>query len=64
VNTVLEMQPRMSGGGGAGASDDTVYELAAMMLQHIVINLDIDDAKREIFEVAYLSLANIESSNI
>jgi len=53
VATVLDMQPRMAGGGGAKSSDDIVYELAATMLTQIGDKLDIEEAKKEIFQVLF-----------
>jgi dynein heavy chain len=50
VTTVLDMQPRMSGGGTGKSSDEIVYELAAHILQQVVDKLDIDEAKSDMFE--------------
>lgn len=56
LSTILEMQPRMVGGEGAQSNDDIVYELAATMLTQITDKLDIDEAKKDIFQVWSCSL--------
>lgn len=51
VNTILEMQPRMSSGGGGKSNDDIVYEQAEAVLGKIIDKLDTEEANSEMFEV-------------
>jgi len=51
VLTVLDMQPRQTGGGTGKSSDTIVYEMAAEILDQVVDKLDIDEARPDMFEV-------------
>ncbi|KAH3860157.1 hypothetical protein DPMN_023048 [Dreissena polymorpha] len=50
INTILDVQPRMSGGSSGKSNDDIVYELAESILGKLMDKLDIDLANREMFE--------------
>ncbi|XP_019622649.1 PREDICTED: dynein heavy chain 6, axonemal-like [Branchiostoma belcheri] len=50
VSTVLEVQPRSTGGGGGKSDDDTVYELAETILGKLMDNLDVENADASMFE--------------
>ena len=50
VTTILDVQPRVSGGSGAKSNDDIAYELCESILEKIKDKLDLDDAKPELFE--------------
>ena len=51
INTILDMQPRMSSGGSGKSNDDIVYEVAESILEKLMDKLDLDNAKQEMFEV-------------
>ena len=52
VNTILEVQPRISSGGGGKTSDEIVDELADAILQKVnVYHLDIDKADASTFKL-------------
>ena len=50
--TILEMQPRQTGGGTGKSSDTIVYEMAAGILERVIDKLDIDEARADMFEVS------------
>jgi len=52
VLTILDMQPRQTGGGTGKSSDTIVYEMASGILERVVDKLDIDEAKADMFEVS------------
>lgn len=52
VLTILDMQPRVSGGGSGKSSDDIVFEMAARTLDQLLDKLDIEEAKPDMFEVS------------
>jgi len=52
VLTILDMQPRQTGGGTGKSSDTIVYEMAAGILEKVIDKLDIDEAKADMFEVS------------
>ena len=54
VNTILNVQPRMSGGGGGKSNDEIVYELADSILAKLASVLDLDQARADMFEVTSL----------
>lgn len=49
--TILDMQPRVTGGGSGKSSDDIVYELAARILDQVVDKLDMEEARADMLEV-------------
>ena len=51
INTILEVQPRLSSSGGGKSSDEIVYELAESILSKLPEKLDIDKSLPELFEV-------------
>jgi dynein heavy chain len=51
VGTILELQPRSSGGGGGSSDDEKVMAMAESILEKIEITLDIEEGKRELFEL-------------
>jgi len=53
VLTILDMQPRQTGGGTGKSSDMIVYEMAADILDKVVDKLDTDDARPDMFEVSH-----------
>ncbi|XP_063073303.1 dynein axonemal heavy chain 6 [Engraulis encrasicolus] len=50
INTILEVQPRSSAGGGGKSTDEIVNELAESILAKIPVRLDMDDAAESLFE--------------
>ena len=52
MNTILDMQPRMSGSSGGKSSDDIVYELAQSIMDRLPDKLDMDEAKQDMFDVS------------
>lgn len=51
VTTILEVQPRMSGGGGGKSSDEIVNELAESILEKFKFVLDMDKAEQSMFKL-------------
>ena len=51
--TILDMQPRQTGGGTGKSSDTIVYEMAAGILEKVIDKLDMDEAKEDMFDVPY-----------
>ena len=51
IGVILEIQPRLGGGGGGKSNDEIVYELADSIMGKLTEKLDIDDAKQHLFEV-------------
>ena len=51
VNTILDLQPRASGGSGGTSTDDTVNEMALAILAKIDVLLDIEEGKASLFEL-------------
>ena len=50
ISTILEVQPRIGGGGGGKTNDEIVYELAENIVARLPDMLDIDLANQAIFE--------------
>ncbi|XP_074661680.1 dynein axonemal heavy chain 6-like [Tubulanus polymorphus] len=50
INTILEVQPRMSSGTSGKSNDDIVYELADSILEKLMDKLDLEEANQEMFE--------------
>ncbi|XP_075260085.1 dynein axonemal heavy chain 6-like isoform X4 [Convolutriloba macropyga] len=50
VSTILNVQPRMSGGGGGKSNDEIVYELADNILGKLTSVLDLEQARADMFE--------------
>lgn len=50
ITTILDVQPRVSSGGGGKSNDEIAYELADSILSKLPDKLDIDTAKPELFE--------------
>lgn len=50
INTILEVQPRLTSSGGGKTSDEIVYELAESILSKVPEKLDIDKSLPELFE--------------
>lgn len=50
INTVLDVQPRLSSGGAGKSNDDIVYELAESILEKLMDKLDIEEANQEMFQ--------------
>ncbi|XP_070535810.1 dynein axonemal heavy chain 6-like isoform X2 [Ptychodera flava] len=48
--TILDVQPRMAGGGSGKTSDEIVFELADSILEKLPDKLDIEEANREMFK--------------
>jgi len=57
VLTILDMQPKQTGGGSGKSNDVIVYEMATGILDKVIDKLDIDEAKPEMFEVSGKILA-------
>ena len=57
VTTVLDVQPRVGGGGGAKSNDDIVYELAESILGKLMEKMDLDDARQDMFEVSVFRMS-------
>ena len=51
IKTILDVQPRMSSGGGAKSNDEIVFELADSILGKVMEKLDLENAKADMFEV-------------
>ncbi|CBY22454.1 unnamed protein product [Oikopleura dioica] len=51
VGTILDLQPRSSGGGGGSSDDEKVMAMAESILEKIEVTLDIEEGKRELFEL-------------
>ena len=52
INTILEVQPRMSSGKGGKTSDEMVQELAESILQKLdVFKLDLEQAEKSMFKL-------------
>ncbi len=50
VNTIIDIQPRISSAGAVKSNDEIVYELAEAILAKIPEKLDIEKAPRSLFE--------------
>ncbi|XP_041935143.1 dynein heavy chain 6, axonemal [Alosa sapidissima] len=50
INTILEVQPRSSAGGGGKSTDEIVHELAESILAKIPVGLDMEEAENSLFE--------------
>ena len=50
VNTIIDIQPRVSSGGAGKPNDEIVYELAEAILAKLPEKLDIEKAPRSLFE--------------
>ena len=50
VGAILDVQPRLGGGGGGKSNDDIAYELAENILGKLMDKFDLDDALKEMFE--------------
>ena len=50
IFTILDVQPRISSGGGGKSNDEIVYELADSILGKLMDKLDIELANQEMFE--------------
>ena len=50
MNTILDVQPRLSSGGTGKSNDEIVYELAETILGKLMDKLDIELANQEMFE--------------
>ncbi|CAF3110570.1 unnamed protein product [Rotaria sp. Silwood2] len=50
VNTIIDIQPRVSSGGAGKSNDEIVYELAEAILAKLPEKLDIEKAPRSLFE--------------
>ncbi|PVD36438.1 hypothetical protein C0Q70_03422 [Pomacea canaliculata] len=50
VTTILEVQPRQSGGGTGKSNDEIVFELAENILGKLVNKIDIEEASKDMFE--------------
>ena len=50
VNTIIDIQPRVSSGGAGKSNDEIVYELAEATLAKLPEKLDIEKAPRSLFE--------------
>ena len=50
VNTILDVQPRLSSGGSGKSNDEIVYELADSILGKLLDKLDIEQANPLMFE--------------
>lgn len=50
VNTIIDIQPRVSSGGSGKSNDEIVYELAETILAKLPEKLDIEKAPRSLFE--------------
>ena len=51
VQTILDVQPRMSAGGGGKSSDEIVYELAESILGKLMDKLDLENIRQDMLEV-------------
>ena len=56
INTILEVQPRMSGGGGGKSNDEIADELATNIQGKLMDKLDIEQASSEMFQVVALMM--------
>ena len=52
--TILDMQPRQTGGSSGQSSDSIVYEMAAEILDKLMDKLDTDEARPDMFEVSVM----------
>jgi len=52
VNTILDMQPCVSGSTGGKSSDDIVYDLAESIKEKLPDKLDMDEARQDMFDVS------------
>jgi dynein heavy chain len=50
VNTIIDIQPRVSSAGAGKSNDEIVYELAETILAKLPEKLDIEKAPRSLFE--------------
>ncbi|KAK3599709.1 hypothetical protein CHS0354_037182 [Potamilus streckersoni] len=50
IFTILDVQPRLSSGGGGKSNDEIVYELAESILGKVMDKLDIEQANQEMFQ--------------
>lgn len=50
-NTILDVQPRESGGGGGMSSDEIVQELAARLAEDVPLALDREESAKGLFAV-------------
>lgn len=50
ITTILDVQPRVSSGGGGKSNDEIVYELADSILSKLPDKLDIEKAPQSLFE--------------
>jgi dynein heavy chain len=50
VNTILDVQPRLSSGSSGKSNDEIVYELADSILSKLLDKLDIEQANPLMFE--------------
>ena len=50
VNTIIDIQPRVSSAGAGKSNDEIVYELAEAILAKLPEKLDIEKAPRSLFE--------------
>jgi len=51
IGTILDLQPRSSGGSGGVSTDETVQIMAEQILQKIEIELDIEEGRKELFDL-------------
>ena len=61
VGTILNVQPRLSGGGGGKSNDEIVYELADSILAKLTDALDLDQARQDMFEVSSRSSSHLQA---
>ncbi|XP_013408536.1 dynein heavy chain 6, axonemal [Lingula anatina] len=50
IGTILDVQPRLGGGSGGKSNDDIVYELAESILGKIVENIEMENARQDMFD--------------
>lgn len=60
VTTILEVQPRQSGGGAGKSNDEIVFELAENILGKLVNKIDIEEASKDMFEVGLKAVLDLD----
>ena len=54
IDTILDVQPRMSSGGAGKSNDEIADELASNIKEKLMTKLDIEQASEAMFQVNFL----------